>query len=251
VSGTYGTDILAITGTPINITATYLWVTQEVDMNFPSQIQGLVGMGYTTTPNFLDIAYSQNEIKSPVFTLQIEQTTSQSYIYYNEIPEWITNTTTFEPVVDNEYWQVSTIGVTVGGIDMTSFAANIAIIDSGTSLFYLNQALFNNIVTQFFQQCNNALSTPECPCSINWPTLAFMFTGIETYIYPSQYVESLTNSICTYNFGTLGTVQQILLGDTFFRGYIITFDKINSQIGFKGDLGVVKNVFPSASVLYG
>lgn len=27
VSGTYGTDILAISGTPISINATYLWVT--------------------------------------------------------------------------------------------------------------------------------------------------------------------------------------------------------------------------------
>lgn len=40
-------------------------------MNFPSQIAGLVGMGYTTTPNFLDVAYQNNQIQSPVFTLMI------------------------------------------------------------------------------------------------------------------------------------------------------------------------------------
>lgn len=86
VSGTYGTDILSITGTTINITAQYLWVTQETSMNFPNQVQGLVGMGYTSTPNFLDIAYQNNQIQSPVFTLLIQPTTQQSYIYFNQIP---------------------------------------------------------------------------------------------------------------------------------------------------------------------
>jgi hypothetical protein len=38
-------------------------------MDFPSGISGLVGMGYTTTPNFLDNAYSLNLIESPAFAL--------------------------------------------------------------------------------------------------------------------------------------------------------------------------------------
>lgn len=69
VAGTFGTDVLSVTGTPISITAQYLWVTQESGMNFPNQVQGLVGMGYTSTPNFLDVAYQNNQIQSPVFTL--------------------------------------------------------------------------------------------------------------------------------------------------------------------------------------
>lgn len=83
-------------------------------------------------------------------------------------------------MVGNTYWQVNVLGVTVGGIDMTSLAANVAVIDSGTSYFYLNADLFNNIVNNFFSDCNNGLSTPECPCSSvsNWPTFAFMFDGI-------------------------------------------------------------------------
>lgn len=81
------------------------------------------------------------------------------------------------PVVGNEYWQVNVLGVTVGGIDMTSSSANIAIIDSGTSYFYLNQQLFNNIINNFFQGCDNSLSTPECRCSdtTNWPIFSFIF----------------------------------------------------------------------------
>ena len=56
VSGTFGTDRLSISGTPINITAQFLWATKDTVI-FPAGVVGLVGMGYTTTPNFLDIAY--------------------------------------------------------------------------------------------------------------------------------------------------------------------------------------------------
>lgn len=34
-------------------------------------------------------------------------------------------------------------------------------------------------------------------------------------------------------------------------GYIVTFDKLNSQLGFKGDLRLVQDVFPKGSQMYG
>jgi hypothetical protein len=233
VAGTYGTDVLAIAGTPINITTQFLWVTQDSGMNFPPQIAGLVGMGYTNIPNFLDVAYQQGQIATPAFALSIATTSQQqqSYIYYNQIPEWITNSSSNVSVVGNTYWQVSLLGVIVGGIVMTTSSADVAVIDSGTSYFYLNANLFNNVVNNFFQSCDNTLSTPECPCSStsSWPTFAFIFEGIEVFIQPSQYVGPLTTTMCTYNFGTLSTVGSIvLLGDIFFQGYIVTFNKLTS-----------------------
>jgi hypothetical protein len=178
VSGTYGTDRLVVAGTPINITAQFLWVNRDSISNFPPQIAGLVGMGYTTIPNFLDVAYQNGEIESPVFALMVETTaqTQQSYVYFNQIPLSITNSTSFVGVVGNTYWQVSVLGVEVGGIDMTAQSANVAVVDSGTSYFYLNADLFNSVVANFFQSCDNSLSTPECPCSAaaNWPTFSFL-----------------------------------------------------------------------------
>jgi len=132
-------------------------------------------MGFTTTPNFLDIAYSNNLISSPVFALALTDPINQSIIYYNEIPPEIVNETFFVPVVGNVYWQVQIIGLTVGNIDMTSISATIAIIDSGTSYFYLNSNLFNSIITNFFSMCNNNVNTPICPCGSNYPTFSFMF----------------------------------------------------------------------------
>ena len=52
MNGTLGTDKLNIAGSLINITAEYLWVTSQ-NINYPPEIQGLVGMGFTSIPNFL------------------------------------------------------------------------------------------------------------------------------------------------------------------------------------------------------
>jgi len=38
----------------------FLWVNQQVNNELPFSIAGLVGMGSTPTPNFLDIAYQNN-----------------------------------------------------------------------------------------------------------------------------------------------------------------------------------------------
>jgi hypothetical protein len=150
--------------------------------------------------------------------------------------------THFVPVLGNAYWQTSVMGVTVGGIDLTSVSANIAIIDSGTSYFYINTNLFNSVISNFFTGCNNNLNTPTCPCGGNYPTFAFMLQGIEVYIDPSSYMSTLNNRQCTYLFGVLDTVSNLLLGDIFFRNYVITFDKLNSRIGFAGNINFEQNV---------
>ena len=43
------------------------------------------------------------------------------------------------------------------------------------------------------------------------------------------------SGLCTYNFGSIGGISELLLGDIFFRNYIITFDKLNNQVGFAGN----------------
>lgn len=43
-----------------------------------------------------------------------------------------------------------------GEFDMTSYAANVAVIDSGTALFYLNPILAQGFINQYLpdSQCN-------------------------------------------------------------------------------------------------
>ena len=96
------------------------------------------------------------------------------------MPEDITNSTYFEPVTSNYYWGVQLTGVTVGGIDMTNSAADLAVIDSGTSYFYLNPYLYGNVTEKFFSNCQTVQNIPVCTCSstANWPTFAFTFRNI-------------------------------------------------------------------------
>ena len=81
------------------------------------------------------------------------------------------NQTIFVPVYGNIYWAVEVNQVMVGNIDMTSYAANVAVIDSGTSYFYVNQELYSNILNNFFTDCNQISSLIICSCSSvsSWP----------------------------------------------------------------------------------
>lgn len=52
---------------------------------------GIVGMGYSSIPNFLDLAFNAGQINTNVFSLQLKNMTSQSIVYYNVIPNDILN----------------------------------------------------------------------------------------------------------------------------------------------------------------
>jgi hypothetical protein len=63
-----------------------------------------------------------------------------------------------------------------------------------------------------------------------------MFAGVQVQINSSEYViPSVGTGQCDVYMGDLSTVgSQILLGDTLFQNYLITFDKLGAQIGFNG-----------------
>lgn len=133
---------------------------------------------------------------------------------------------------------VESIGFEAGGIDFTIYQSSNIIIDSGTSLFYLNDDLFSALYTQFFQGCNVTDKYLSCACgSYISPVFAIYLQGIKVYIYPKNYTTQFLG-ICRLEFG-MSKNNYILLGDTFFRNYIITFDKQNAQIGFSGNYRLV------------
>ena len=131
--------------------------------------------------------------------------------------------------------QVQLIGFYTNGVELTSYASGYTLVDSGTSLFFFNQNLYDQIISQFFQGCNTSSSYVQCPCSMisSFPNFTFYFQGAKAYIYNSNYTSG-----CNAMFGPIADLGGILLGDTFMRNYIITFDKTNSQVGFKGYLSV-------------
>jgi hypothetical protein len=92
---------------------------------------------------------------------------------------------------------------------MTDSAAQNAVIDSGTSYFYLNPTLFNSVVNQFFSDCIQISGVPTCSCSNtnNWPTFEFSFEGVQVSIEASQYTQNISSGICTYLFGSISGIS--------------------------------------------
>ena len=52
-------------------------------MNFPTPVSGLVGMGFTPTANFFDLAFNNGQISTNVFSLKLMPNNTPSLLYYN------------------------------------------------------------------------------------------------------------------------------------------------------------------------
>lgn len=67
------------------------------------------------------------------------------------------------------------------------------------------------------------------------PTLKFLFPGVQVELPPSSYVTTISGGKCEVYINTLSDTSTILLlGDTLFLNYVITFDKTQAQVGFYG-----------------
>ena len=56
------------------------------------------------------------------------------------------------------------IGFYAGDNDLTSYSVSYAVIDSGTSLFYLNPGLYNQIVAEYLSPWGILFGTYYCRC---------------------------------------------------------------------------------------
>lgn len=69
-----GYDILSINQTPIKSNYSILFATTSNVTFFNTSVYGLIGMDYNSYPNFLDLAYQQGEISTPVYSLELKNT---------------------------------------------------------------------------------------------------------------------------------------------------------------------------------
>lgn len=68
------------------------------------------------------------------------------------------------------------------------------------------------------------------------PVLKFLFPGVQVQLPSSSYVTKISNGNCEVYLNSLSDESSILLmGDTLFQRYVITFDKNNGRVGFSGD----------------
>lgn len=173
--------MVALPGSNINTRTDILFASSQQNMGgFPSNIQGIVGMGYSSNQNFLDCAYNQNQISSSAFALDINGPDQPSLLYYNDFPEILLRSTVMMPLQGNSYWELEVIGFYAGGQEFTKEAAKGAVLDSGTSYFYLNSELYGAVTSAFFSACAfPSEGSPVCSCegASSWPTFALMFPG--------------------------------------------------------------------------
>lgn len=122
--------------------------------------------------------------------------------------------------------------------DLTSYAAETAIIDSGTSLFYLNPPLAQAFISSYLPSnlCNFTDGLNICNCSIlsSLPNLTFIFPGVAVSLTPADYVQCFNCTCYVHIYQVDASPAEVLLGDTLFNKYNITFSKQSSKIGFMG-----------------
>lgn len=140
---------------------------------------------------------------------------------------------------ENTKWQLNVIGFYAGDNDWTAYSAMSAVIDSGTSWFYLNQGLFNQIQSTYLTNCYlNIFGTYICPCTDEMPVFKIMFEGIQIELDPQFYVFNVSdesnNNKCQVQLGGQN-MTFLLLGDTAFMEYTYTFSKTNGNVGILGN----------------
>ena len=190
-------------------------------MSLPPQISGILGMGYSSVPNPLDNAALQDQIASPVFSLQIRSFTEESVLYFNMIPEDILEETSFVKNIGEHTWQIDINNLKVGQQDFSYFVSASMIIDSTINMIYFNRRLYDRLLNRYFKACTGNL----CPCHDDYPDLLFILEGVQVTVRSINYI-SIRKEGCYLLLGrTLYEDSPILAGIPFLKDYIVTFDK--------------------------
>ena len=177
-----GSDVITIDETNISIRNSVVYTSE--DMNLPNKIDGLLGMGYSSTPNFLDNAANENQIESPIFSLQIRPITEESILFYNEIPSYIWDNTNFVENTGESTWQVELHNFKVQNDDFSYISPGHLIVDSTIDLIYFNNKLYTQLMNKYFKQCLNNY----CPCEGTYPDLTFVLDGISVTVKSTNYM---------------------------------------------------------------
>ena len=125
-------------------------------------------------------------------------------------------------------WQVSLEAIRVNNYDYTYISARSLILDTSVNMIYLNNRLYSRIMSDYFSRC----SDKRCPCQYQYPDIVFELDGIELAISSDNYLQERNDGCYLMLGATTYNDSPILIGTTLMKGYIVTFDKQNSRLGF-------------------
>lgn len=107
VSGSVGSDYVTIVNTSINVKCSIVFADSVSGLSLPPGIVGVIGMGFTSiqqSPNFLDLAFQQNQISTNNFALNLLNSSVNPQLLYNSNPQSTLSNFLSSPVVSNFYW---------------------------------------------------------------------------------------------------------------------------------------------------
>eukprot|EP01113_Clastostelium_recurvatum_P049687 TRINITY_DN924_c0_g1_i1.p1 TRINITY_DN924_c0_g1~~TRINITY_DN924_c0_g1_i1.p1 ORF type:complete len:461 (-),score=151.43 TRINITY_DN924_c0_g1_i1:24-1382(-) len=235
---------------------------QQATANFEAPVaDGIIGFSYNST----QITCSPNCV-APVFDVLVQSTGVPNIfamlIDYNNggtltlggVDESLyTGEVHYVPVTNRAFWAVTLRDIQVEGTSVVSNSAafGLTIVDSGTSLTYFPQSVYNSIKNHFqvryaslpLVNGANTLWKGSDYCLVRrsllglFPTIQFVFDGVtirmtpDNYLYQSRSADGTTIFCLGLNPTTSG---HTILGDTFMRGLYVIFDKESNQVGFAG-----------------
>ncbi len=161
---------------------------------------------------------------------------------------------TYAKVVDNFYWGVKVDQITIGNTSLDIYSKNtmdlVGVIDSGTSLIYLDLGTYQKMLAQFkalgitcklnvrFYYCMSKTTTGK---KAHFPPLIITIAGkemeipAEDYLYPAgdkklKISDKYYILIVPINMGYFKRLA--LFGDLFMRRYYTLFNEDDMTIGF-------------------
>ena len=225
-------------------TETHLFTTQLAD--------GIMGLN-NGGKSFVTLLYKNKIISKHLFSICLGQ--NDGYFSIGEIDKTFHKTEIeYVPIIKGEtnfYININKIKVGNKDINIKGYRG---FIDSGTTISYFPNDIYNSIIDAFNSICSknqtkcgefkNVASIGYCGFfksiedkikALNeyWPNIIIYLEGHNYILTPNDYYYDYTEDKIGACLGFEGeSTSKITLGGTFMHGHDIVFDKGNQQIGF-------------------
>jgi hypothetical protein len=226
----------------------------------PLAVDGIWGLAYQRITDWNEVpaftAWAQQNDIYPGFSMCLTPIGEYEGIF--DLGVDYTNNPAFRytPVIDQLYYVVNLTDVSVGpnslGLSNRVYNLGQVIIDSGTTLLYLNDLIYTHFVGQLEAMCKAGVKLVGIcgvPIEVSllagygyrmnandiaaFPTLSFSFnnvTGLQ--VPPTAYlISEKIPAAGPYFFGIYGSTFTIL-GDVFMQNFQVAFDLVENAVGF-------------------
>ncbi|KAN0117830.1 Aspartic peptidase domain containing protein, partial [Hyaloscypha variabilis] len=245
VNGIYYIDTVALAG--ISLPTTQFGVATTSSALFDGIMGVSFGYPYNTLYyNVIDKLYADGKTNSKLFSLGLgSATTAEGEIVFGGIDTmkysgYLALIPILFPGPDGSYryWvNLNSLGNTQPGASssnvytVTDYSLSV-ILDSGTTLSYIPQALFNLVLADFPEAAQQSSGIYSVPCSYvtESGTIDFGFGNMIIHVPYSQFIYQPSAGSCYLGFLPSASGNIPILGDTFLRGAYVVYDQSQTSI---------------------